>query len=287
MKKIDLREVTTRVITTGTDTLRASHMSRMLEKLGIPFRFETGVGPVGELEKLPMPRDLVAKHLKVVHENRERLPLLVFEDDCAVTKAYTPVLTVPCDADLLFLGYSRWGLIPELSPRGLLCTTLARSWRGDFSRVYNMVCTHALLYLTPRSIEIGIAAYLNAFIDNETVDGHLARLQPEMITLAPSQPLFAQADFLQSEQRRAILNQQEHTSVELPVPAIAEALRVDLDGAIHCYALSYERQTKDPFWRHVNGLPNNVQKYVDIKAATTSEKKGIDCTANIIDVNKK
>ncbi len=284
MNKIDLREVTTRVITTGTYTLRASHMSRMLGKLGIPFRFETGVGPVGELEKLPMPRDLVAKHLKVVHENRERLPLLVLEDDCGFTKAYTPVLTVPRDADLLFLGYSCWGLIPELSPRGLLYTTLARPWRGDFSRVYNMLCTHALLYLTPRSIEIGIAARLNAFFKNENNDGHLARLQREMITLAPSQPLFTQAGFLQNEQRGAM---EGHTSLALPVPAIAEALRVDLDGAIHCYALSYERQTKDPFWRHVNGLPNNVQKYVDIKAVTTNEKKGIDCTANIIDVNKK
>ena len=220
MKKIDLREVTTRVITTGTDTLRASHMSRMLGKLGIPFRFETGVGSVGELEKLPMPRDLVAKHLKVVHENRERLPLLVFEDDCAVTKAYTPVLTVPCDADFLFLGYSCWGLIPELSPRGLLYTTLARPWRGDFSRVYNMLTTHALLYLTPRSIEIGIAARLNAFFKNENNDGHLARLQREMIILAPSQPLFAQAGFLQRGQRGAM---EGHTSLALPVPAMAEA----------------------------------------------------------------
>ena len=69
-------------------------------------------------------------------------PFIVFEDDC-IAKEYNPIISIPDDTDALYLGISSWGRFNSHSGPFVQYDKVD----DNLLRVYNMLGTHAILYL--------------------------------------------------------------------------------------------------------------------------------------------
>lgn len=282
MREIDLREVTTVVITADTEGRRARHMQGLLARLGLGHSFETGIDALDATgTRIPMPRDLTVSMLAALRRNRDRLPLLVLEDDLAVTSAFRHRVAVPEDADQLFLGISGWGMLPEVAPTGLLGVTLAEPAGEGLARVFNMLSGHAILYLTRHAVACATGACIDALLAGHNWDREHARAQRAMRSLALVEPAFCQADALQSEARRAHLNQQRATAIRLPVPALSDRLEIAVGGARHHRALG-RGEDGLPAWIPAEPPMPGTRRLV-VEAALRRDSQGVRCRLKIED----
>ncbi len=91
------------------------------------------------------------KALKIA--SSEQFPFLILEDDVAINEI-PEFLDIPDEADSVYVGISSWGFVPSidgnLSSLGSLITDRVNS---DLVRVFNMLSSHAILYLTPSHVE--------------------------------------------------------------------------------------------------------------------------------------
>lgn len=77
-------------------------------------------------------------------------PFIILEDDCALNKDFIDEIEIPDDADALYLGISHWGRY--LNHSGPYVHY--KSVNGEVVRVYNMLATHAILYLSQEYVDI-------------------------------------------------------------------------------------------------------------------------------------
>lgn len=172
---IDLRKVPVYYINLKKDEKRNAKMIAMLSKLKFESvtRFEAILGDSAI--------DGCSKsHYHLL--SQIQTPCLVLEDDCFLNKKFQPLLEMPDTADAYYLGNSTWGRYASYSGPNLVY-----SKEGKFYRVYNMLATHAVLYLSdeykrlcariasyhgyhsPQYVDIGIAEihkYFNIYADN-------------------------------------------------------------------------------------------------------------------------
>ena len=78
-------------------------------------------------------------------------PFIVLEDD-ADPKYFSSVITVPDDADAVYLGNSQWGFMQSHSGFYLKYKEIP-SMPGVY-KIYNMLSSHAILYLTEDYVNI-------------------------------------------------------------------------------------------------------------------------------------
>jgi len=76
-------------------------------------------------------------------------PFLVLEDDCVV-KNFIPEIEIPDDADAVYLGISSWGRMNSHSGPFVQYENVD----NGLLRIYNMLSTHSILYLTPEYTSI-------------------------------------------------------------------------------------------------------------------------------------
>ena len=254
MRCIDLRTTTNVVICHEPDGARGRHMSALMARHGLPFRFETGLYRKDGKPSLPKTADLTLNFVKAAYENRRSLPLLLLEDDCDTTEAFAPEIEVPADADVVYLGVSRWGLVPEVLEKGIIGTILSREWGPDHVRLYNMLQTHAVLFVTQRGLERGLMAGLDALFGDRAHDVRLALAQRGMVTVAPRRPLFFQTDALQAGTRRDFLRQEANSRIEIRPPAAANLLLIRFEGEDHLLRLGVDAGGH-PHWVRVEEFP--------------------------------
>ena len=120
-------------------------------------------------------------------------PAIILEDDCDlnIRNSYG-IIEVPDDADAVYLGISHWGRY--LNHSGPFVHTSKTD--TECVRVYNMLATHAILYLTQDYIRMcsRIAYHYGYEIENH-LDIGFAEIQKYFKVYATDEPLFRQYEW--------------------------------------------------------------------------------------------
>lgn len=137
--KIDLTKVPVYWATIEKNKLRHESMNSMFEELG----FEEVYPIYGGISN-PYTIGIAQSHIDGLSNS---LPVIIMEDDCAVTSHWKSTIEVPEGTDAVYLGTSWYGMI-EGSSRFRGC--ISSKYDDSYLKVYNMLGMHAILYLTER-----------------------------------------------------------------------------------------------------------------------------------------
>jgi len=96
----------------------------------------------------------------------QKPPFIILEDDCSLNKEFVDKIEIPDNADALYLGISHWGRYLNHSGPYVHVTKV----NDEIVRVYNMLATHAILYLTQSYVDI---CKRIAYHYGYEVEGHL------------------------------------------------------------------------------------------------------------------
>lgn len=117
---------------------------------------------------------------------------IILEDDCELNKNFTTIIDVPDDADAVYLGISHWGRY--LNHSGPYVHT--QKANDECVRVFNMLATHAILYLSEDYTKMcsRIAHHYGYEIENH-LDIGFAENQKYFNVYALNEPLFRQYEW--------------------------------------------------------------------------------------------
>lgn len=122
----------------------------------------------------------------------QKPPFIILEDDCALNREFINSLEIPDDADALYLGISHWGRYLNHSGPYVHTTSV----NDDLVRVYNMLATHAILYLTESYVDIckRVAHHFGYEVENH-LDIGFAEIHKLYNVYALNEPLFRQYEW--------------------------------------------------------------------------------------------
>jgi hypothetical protein len=182
---IDLRDIKTFYINLDKHKEKNELVAKEIEASGIKdFTRISGVDMPKNKES-----GCASSHYKIL--SKESSPLLILEDDCAIYKN-NPVISVPDNADAVYIGLSRWGYRNNVSKINNYSYSPCRGYK-DIYRVNGMLATHAILYLSEEYIDISkrVAKYC---ADNSVhVDVGFTEIHKYYNVYAMGQPFFYQS----------------------------------------------------------------------------------------------
>ena len=223
---LDLRQCETLVLNLAEDVERRESVVDLCERLGLSYQL------VDALKCSPGRIGCGPSHLKALRQADKTRPTLVLEDDIAATEDFAPVLTVPDDADAVYLGVSAYGAVEMIDYIGFTGRLLADEASDGLMRVYNLLAAHATVYLTERYRRAAIEAIVESIVDRDwDPDRGLAMIQADFNVYAVQRPAFYQAAALQMPGRaEAQENATLLTLTPLPVGTVEP---IWLDGVAH------------------------------------------------------
>jgi hypothetical protein len=122
-------------------------------------------------------------------------PLLLVEHDATPTEWWVEEVVIPDDADLLYLGWSKFkpirnpGGAPGLSLDG---PVVGEEKSDGIVRVQSTLATHAILYVTTRGLEWGRRANLNCMVLKKPSDIAMAESLHEVVAYGLTRPPYCQ-----------------------------------------------------------------------------------------------
>lgn len=182
----------------ANETKRNEHMRRMCQRLALNAKF------LSSAECKPGYLGCSLAHLRALSTAREKseYPVLVLENDCDVTNRFKAQIEIPDQTDIMYLGNSSCGCVPEYNHRGVRGCALIRSLNNsdDICVVENMTATHAILYVTPEAIDAAIDSIVRSVARSIPLDiGYVLDLQSTFNVFTFRLPFFYQSAKLQSE----------------------------------------------------------------------------------------
>ena len=129
-------------------------------------------------------------HYEILKEQKP--PFIILEDDCSLNKEFNPIIELPDNADALYLGISHWGRYLNHSGPYVHASKID----DEIVRVYNMLATHAIMYLTESYVDIcsRISHYFGYEIENH-LDIGFAEIQKFYNVYCLDEPLFRQYEW--------------------------------------------------------------------------------------------
>lgn len=129
-------------------------------------------------------------HYEILKHNNP--PFIILEDDCIINKNFVNQIELPNDADALYLGISHWGRYLNHSGPYVHYKSVS----DQIVRVYNMLATHAILYLSNEYVNIckKIAYYYGYEIKNH-LDIGFAEIHKLYNVYSLDEPLFRQYEW--------------------------------------------------------------------------------------------
>ena len=222
LMRIDLRECQTLAISLPDATARRESVSALCQGLGLPGRLLDGV------KASPGWLGCGLSHLRALREGDPDRPLLILEDDVAANEAFEWTLEAPDDADALYLGASIFGAVDMIDYVGFTYGVAADAVNDRLFRVYNLLSTHAILYLSHRFRRASAAGILEFMIDRGWAhDRAMAWLQERYNVYALRRPMFYQAAALQGPGGE---RQEEVTNIVMQPPAEGAKVTVEIEG---------------------------------------------------------
>lgn len=137
IKLIDLRAY---YINLHSDKRKRAHTQKLLESLG----FKAITRCPGFLQDNYMVGHGSAYRNVLISRQDKGDPFILFEDDIEVTH-FDHIIEVPDDADAVYLGVSKMGMVNGKDEEELIVSKV--EGYDHVYRIYNMLATHAILYL--------------------------------------------------------------------------------------------------------------------------------------------
>jgi Coenzyme PQQ synthesis protein D (PqqD) len=187
---LDLRQIPVYVINCKSDLRRRDRISRHLRQLGLRFEF------IEATECKPSFVGATLSYLRVLKREDIATPFLLLEDDCQFNEDFRYEHAVPRETDALYLGVSLFGTeVPGQLSWGKPRAVLWSHYGAEHLRVYNMLATHAIIYLSKGFRRSVIEANIDALTHGEcpypgdvgTASTHLTHL-----VLTPLKPVCRQ-----------------------------------------------------------------------------------------------
>ena len=137
--ELDVRKLKTYVISLK-DSDHRSRISKMLDDLGFEdWEFFDAIKSTPHFSYIV---GCGLSHSECV--SLAKFPCLVLEDDAAITEWYNPVIEIPDDADIFYLGTSAWGMKTGTST---LNGSDFQHVDSNIFRVRHMNSTHSMIYI--------------------------------------------------------------------------------------------------------------------------------------------
>ncbi|KAJ5762463.1 uncharacterized protein N7511_005845 [Penicillium nucicola] len=197
---LDLLKIPIHVLTARTDAekfrARRDHIASSLESTGFQdFRFAYGIY---------RPEDPIyacayghAMLIEKALQRRPFIPFLILEDD-AVHLGLDTTISIPNDADALYVSVSRYGaeLWGTEYRRGSSPVYFSNTTIPNIARVYNMLSTHAVVVLSERFASNLLRCAVEASTRSCHLDLLVALTQKSYNVFAQHEPLFFQGEHL-------------------------------------------------------------------------------------------
>lgn len=185
--KINLLEIPVFYINMDKDVEKRNNIENNLKSLGF-----TNINRIAAIEDKVNGRVGLSKsQLKAL--SQVPAPFIVFEDD-ADPKSFEAVIQAPDDADAVYLGNSQWGLLQGHT--GFFLKYKKSPGVPNMVRIYNMLSSHAILYLTDEYVSMCKRTTRYCAEDYPMpMDVPFAMIQRFFNIYAINSPMFIQKDY--------------------------------------------------------------------------------------------
>lgn len=209
--KIYLKNINHYFLTVDTNGERKKHMVDHFKEYNL-----TEVNPVAGLERNKSGASGFAKMLDLGLKNQDSskpfTPFVMYEDDCSKYREYPEFINVPDDADVLYIGLSKYSMDKKEWHGGSYYTNINQ----DLIRIYNMLATHGIMVCSASGALAIQKAMFEGYYKNVAWDVHLSQIQAYYNVYALKHPLvFQDSTYGGAEQAtRFSLD----TSIDSPLP---------------------------------------------------------------------
>ena len=205
---LDLRKITALYINLLQDTGRNNDMKKLFKTCGFESHYR--------IDAEYTPNSLAGCSLSHHNAlNEVEPPFILFEDDCVI-KNFKPIIEIPDDADAVYLGISSWGRMNSHSGPFVQWDYYFKEVDINLLRVYNMLGTHAILYLNSEYISVCEKIAYHQHNINEHVDIGFTDVQKYYNVYAFNQPLFYQTSSNGTDQKLSSYPSQECLTYQRP-----------------------------------------------------------------------
>ena len=206
---LDLRDIPVVYINMDKDVDKRKRIENHIDRLG----FKTKIRVPGVVHQDGARAGCALAQYNALHEIDP--PFIILEDD-ATPFDYNPIISIPDDTDALYLGISSWGRMNSHSGPFVQWEYYFKEVDINLLRVYNMLGTHAILYLNSEYISVcEKIAYHQHNID-EHVDIGFTDVQKYYNVYAFNQPLFYQTSSNGTDQKLSSYPSQECLTYQRP-----------------------------------------------------------------------
>lgn len=187
--KINLLDIPVFYINMKKDSEKNEYINDMLKNAGFK-----NINRIDALEDKTSGRRGLSKSQNKALSQIEP-PFIILEDDCDL-KYFVSEIEVPDDADAIYLGTSAWGFIGSYS--GFLLRYKKVDGFKNIYRIFNMLSSHAILYLTEEYVSMckKTTDYCaNVAKDPIPMDVPFAEIQKYFKIYTINKPVFIQKDY--------------------------------------------------------------------------------------------
>ena len=184
---INLLEIPVFYINMDKDTVKRNYIEKQLESVG--FKNITRIAAIEDKKNGRI--GLSKSQFKAL--SQIPAPFIVLEDD-ADPKAFKPSISLPDDADAFYLGNSQWGF--QNQHAGFYLKYKKIKGYPDIFRIYNMLSSHAILYITQEYVEM--CKRTTKYCAEEypmPMDVPFATIQRYFNVYTTNDPMFVQKDY--------------------------------------------------------------------------------------------
>ncbi len=180
--KLKLTDIPVVYINLDEATEKGERVQKSLEQLGFKniIRFSAHKETIGK-------KGCAISHVYALEEVEP--PFLLIEDDC-LPKEFVDEIEFPDDADAVYLGISSWGRMNSHS--GPFVQYREVEEHPHLLRIYNMLSTHAILYLNSDYIDLCRRIAYQSYLIADHLDIGFAEVQRYYDIYAYDNPLFYQ-----------------------------------------------------------------------------------------------
>ena len=206
---LDLRDIPVVYINMDKDVDKRKRIENHIDQLG----FKTKIRVPGVVHQDgPLAGCALAQYNAL---NEIDPPFIILEDD-ATPFEYDPIISIPDDTDALYLGISSWGRMNSHSGPFVQWEYYFKEVDINLLIVYNMLSTHAILYLNPEYISVCKKIAYHHHEINEHVDIGFTDVQKYYNVYAFNQPLFYQTSSNGTDQKLSSYPSQECLTYQRP-----------------------------------------------------------------------
>ena len=206
---LDLREIPVVYINMDKDVDKRERIENHIDRLG----FKTKIRVPGVVHEDGARAGCALAQYNALHEIDP--PFIILEDD-ATPFDYNPIISIPDDTDALYLGISSWGRMNSHSGPFVQWDYYFKEVDINLLRVYNMLGTHAILYLNSEYISVCEKIAYHQLNINEHVDIGFTDVQKYYNVYAFNQPLFYQTSSNGTNQKLSSYPTQECLTYQRP-----------------------------------------------------------------------